>query len=235
MAKPIKRKLKSVHDPKMGSTSAAVQRKQPAKAAGTKPATRKPATKAAASKTPATKPATRRAATKSTKDLTAADKKFNAARARVLKDRKEGTKARGTKKPAGAQLAERLKTHAAAVEAAQKTAAVNKLLQEKRKVVQNKNLKARQAATDANIKARGAARIKYIKAKKPVLKDGKIVTPKVAAPKYTPKKAKLAPMPRLVNGKIVTKPRVKKAADPDVKKGAKVGAKTRARGGAKAA
>lgn len=234
MAKPIKRKLKSVHDPKMGSTSAAVQRKKPAgtKAAAkpaAKPATRKPAAKAAA------KPAAKPAARKSSKDLTAADKKFNSTRARVLKDRKEGTKARGTKKPAGAQLAERLKTHAAAVEAAQKTAATNKLLQEKRKVVQNKNLKARQAATDANVKARGAARIKYIKAKKPVLKDGKIVTPKVAAPKYTPKKAKLAPMPRLVNGKIVTKPRVKKAADPDVKKGAKVGAKTRARGGAKAA
>lgn len=222
MAKPIKRKLKSVHDPKMGSTSATVARKQSTK----KPATASPAP------TASQKP---KRAPKTNKDLTAADKDFNKKRRNVLEERKNGQKAGVTKRDASAQLAERLKAHEAAVAKAEKTAGLQKTLQEKRKVVQNQNLKARQAATDANIKARGEARIKYLKAKKPVLKDGKVVTPKITAPVYTPKKAKLKPMPRIENGKITYKPRVKHAPAAEDKAAAKQAAKTRKKSGPKAA
>lgn len=219
MAKPIKRKLKSVHDPKMGSTSATVQRKKNTAAAPAAPATPKP------KRAPKAKPA----------DITAADKDFNNKRRKVLADRKDGQKAGVTKKDASAQLAERLKAHDAAVAKAVKTAGLQKTLQEKRKTVQNQNLKLRQAATDANIKARGAARIQYMKAKKPVLKDGKVVVPKIEAPVYTPKKPKLKPMPRLENGKITFKPKVKHAPAAEDKTAAKQAAKTRKKSGPKAA
>lgn len=218
MAKPIKRKLKSVHDPKMGSTSATVKRKTAAAPAD--PATPKP------KRTPKAQPAA---------DITAADKDFNNKRRKVLADRKDGQKAGVTKKDASAQLAERLKAHDAAVAKAVKTAGLQKTLQEKRKGVQNQNLKLRQAATDANIKARGAARIQYMKAKKPVLKDGKVVVPKIEAPVYTPKKPKLKPMPRLENGKITFKPKVKHAPAAEDKTAAKQAAKTRRKSGPKAA
>ena len=219
MAKPIKRKLKSVHDPKMGSTSATVKRKTAAAPAA--PATPKP------KRAPKAKPAA--------KDLTAADKDFNNKRRKVLADRKDGQKAGVTKKDASAQLAERLKAHEAALSKAVKTAALQKTLQDKRKGVQNQNLKLRQAATDANIKARGAARIQYMKAKKPVLKDGKVVVPKIEAPVYTPKKPKLKPMPRLENGKITFKPKVKHAPAAEDKTAGKAAAKTRKKSGPKAA
>ena len=219
MAKPIKRKLKSVHDPKMGSTSATVKRKTAAAPAA--PATTKP------KRAPKAKPAA--------KDLTAADKDFNKKRRNVLEERKNGQKAGVTKRDASAQLAERLKAHEAALSKAEKTAALQKTLQDKRKVVQNQNLKLRQAATDANIKARGAARIQYMKAKKPVLKDGKVVVPKIEAPVYTPKKPKLKPMPRLENGKITFKPKVKHAPAAEDKTAAKQAAKTRRKSGPKAA
>jgi len=218
MAKPIKRKLKSVHDPKMGSTSATVQRKQGTKAPATPAASPKP-----------------KRAPKANKDLTAADKDFNKKRRNVLEERKNGQKAGVTKKDASAQLAERLKAHDAAVAKAEKTASLQKTLQEKRKAVQNVNLKARQNATDANIKARNEARLKYMKAKKPVLKDGKVVTPKVTAPVYTPKKPKLKPMPRLENGKITYKPKVKHAPAAEDKAAGKQAAKTRKKSGPKAA
>lgn len=218
MAKPIKRKLKSVHDPKMGSTSATVKRKTAAAPAA--PATPKP------KRTTKAKPAA---------DITAADKDFNNKRRKVLADRKDGQKAGVTKKDASAQLAERLKAHEAALSKAVKTAALQKTLQDKRKGVQNQNLKLRQAATDANIKARGAARIQYMKAKKPVLKDGKVVVPKIEAPVYTPKKPKLKPMPRLENGKITFKPKVKHAPAAEDKTAAKQAAKTRKKSGPKAA
>ena len=218
MAKPIKRKLKSVHDPKMGSTSATVKRKTAAAPAA--PATPKP------KRTTKAKPAA---------DITAADKDFNNKRRKVLADRKDGQKAGVTKKDASAQLAERLKAHEAALSKAVKTAALQKTLQDKRKGVQNQNLKLRQAATDANIKARGAARIQYMKAKKPVLKDGKVVVPKIEAPVYTPKKPKLKPMPRLENGKITFKPKVKHAPAAEDKAAGKAAAKTRKKSGPKAA
>lgn len=221
MAKPIKRKLKTVHDPKMGSTSATVARKQ---------GSAKPAAAPAASPKPKRAPKAKPAA-----DLTAADKEFNNKRRKVLEERKNGQKASVTKKDASAQLAERLKAHEAAVAKAEKTAGLQKTLQEKRKTVQNQNLKARQATTDANIKARNEARIKYLKAKKPMLKDGKVVTPKPAAPVYTPKKPKLKPMPRIENGKITYKPKVKHAAAAEDKAAGKQAAKTRKKSGPKAA
>ena len=90
--------------------------------------------------------------------------------------------------------------------------------------------------TDANLKARFGARLAYAKARKPVLKDGKITLATAKKPVYTPKKFDAKPMPRIgANGKIVTTARPKKAADPDKKAGAKRGAKTKAKGGAKAA
>ena len=81
MAKPIKRKLKSVHDPKMGSTSAAVSRKKNTAAAPAAPAA------------PATPKPKRTTKAKPAADITAADKDFNNKRRKVLADRKDGQKA----------------------------------------------------------------------------------------------------------------------------------------------
>lgn len=226
----IKRKLKTVHDPKMGSTSAGVQRKAPVKKA---PATKTNVKqKAPVKKAPATKAPVKRG----TKKLDAADKDFNNKRRKVLRDRAEGSKAKAKGGDIRAQFNARKAAHAEKVKKLEAAYKLHQQLQDKRKTVQLANLKGKQKVTDANLKARFGARLAYAKARKPVLKDGKITLAAAKKPVYTPKKFDPKPMPRIgSNGKIVTTARPKKAADPDKKAGAKRGAKTKAKGGAKAA
>ena len=216
----IKRKLKTVHDPKMGSTSAGVKRKT---------GTKTPGTKTPGTKTPGTK-------TPGTKKLDAADKDFNNKRRKVLKDRADGSKAKAKGGDIRAQFDARKSAHAEKVKKLEAAYKLHQQLQDKRKTVQLANLKGKQKVTDANLKARFGARLAYAKARKPVLKDGKITLADAKKPVYTPKKSTAKPMPRIgANGKIVTTAKPKKAADPDKKAGAKRGAKTKAKGGAKAA
>ena len=216
----IKRKLKTVYDPKMGSTSAGVKRKT-----GTKTGTTKTGTKP---KDPVKKTGT--------KKLDGADKDFNNKRRKVLKDRAEGSKAKAKGGDIRAQFDARKASHSEKVKKLEAAYALHQQLQEKRKDVQLDNLKGKQKVTDANLKARFGARLAYAKARKPVLKDGKITLAAAKKPVYTPKKFKPKPMPRIgANGKIITTAKPKKAADPDKKAGAKRGAKTKDKGGAKAA
>ena len=223
----IKRKLKTVHDPKMGSTSAGVQRKTGTKTPGTKT----PGTKKTGTKTPGTKTPVKR-----TKKLDAADKDFNNKRRKVLKDRAEGSKAKAKGGDIRAQFDARKASHAEKVKKLEAAYKLHQQLQDKRKTVQLSNLKGKQKVTDANLKARFGARLAYAKARKPVLKDGKITLAAAKKPVYTPKKFAAKPMPRIgANGKIITTAKPKKAADPDKKAGAKRGAKTKDKGGAKAA
>ena len=217
----IKRKLKTVHDPKMGSTSAGVKRKT---------GTKQPAatTSTGVKKAPVKKTGT--------KKLDAADKDFNNKRRKVLKDRAEGSKAKAKGGDIRAQFDARKASHAEKVKKLEAAYNLHQQLQEKRKDVQLSNLKGKQKVTDANLKARFGARLAYAKARKPVLKDGKITLATAKKPVYTPKKFKPKPMPRIgANGKIITTAKPKKAADPDKKAGAKRGAKTKDKGGAKAA
>ena len=216
----IKRKLKTVYDPKMGSTSAGVKRKT-----GTKPAA---TTSTGTKKAPVKKTGT--------KKLDGADKDFNNKRRKILKDRAEGSKAKAKGGDIRAQFNARKDAHAEKVKKLEAAYKLHQQLQEKRKDVQLSNLKGKQKVTDANLKARFGARLAYAKARKPVLKDGKITLAAAKKPVYTPKKFDAKPMPRIgANGKIVTTARPKKAADPDKKAGAKRGAKTKDKGGAKAA
>ena len=217
--KRIKRKLKTVKDPKMTSHSAGVTRKGAGAAAAPAAA---PVKKTRTKKAPAA-------------ELHPADKDFNKKRRTHLEGQKAGAKAGVVKKDAKTQLAERIKAHGETVARAQKTAELQKTLQAKRKTVQSDNLKIRQKTADANLKARTDARLQYIKAKKPMIKDGKVVTPKIDAPVYTPKKPTLKPMPRLEAGKITFKPKVPKAPKAEDKAAGKLAAKTRKKAGAKAA
>lgn len=213
----IKRKLKTVHDPKMGSTSAGVQRKAPVK------------------KAPATKTNVKPKSALHQK-IDAADKDFNNKRRKVLKDRATGSKAKVKGGDIRAQFNARKSAHAEKVKKLEAAYKLHQQLQDKRKTVQLSNLKGKQKVTDANLKARFGSRLAYAKARKPVLKDGKITLATAKKPVYTPKKFDAKPMPRIgTNGKIVTTAKPKKAADPDKKAGAKRGAKTKAKGGAKAA
>ena len=216
----IKRKLKTVYDPKMGSTSAGVKRKTGPKTAAT--------TSTGTKKAPVKKTGT--------KKLDAADKDFNNKRRKILKDRAEGSKAKAKGGDIRAQFNARKDAHAEKVKKLEAAYKLHQQLQEKRKDVQLDNLKGKQKVTDANLKSRFGARLAYAKARKPVLKDGKITLAAAKKPVYTPKKFKPKPMPRIgANGKIITTAKPKKAADPDKKAGAKRGAKTKDKGGAKAA
>ena len=214
----IKRKLKTVYDPKMGSTSAGVKRKTAPKTPAAKPP-----------KTPP-KPKTQ------APEMDAADKEFTNKRRRVLKERADGAKATAKGGDIRAQFNVRKAAHAEKVKKLEAAYKLHQQLQDKRKTVQLSNLKGKQKVTDANLKSRFGARLAYAKARKPVLKDGKITLATAKKPVYTPKKFAAKPMPRIgANGKIVTTARPKKAADPDKKAGARRGAKTKAKGGAKTA
>ena len=246
MVQRKQRKLKSVYDPKMTSTSASVKRKQSA-------ATKAPASsRAPSAKAPkvsrGTAPVRRGAnaylkqapkkagaaapAKRAPKAVHPADKQFDNKRAKVLKDRKNGAK---VKRLSGREaLAERMKAHNARVDEFDKSAAQQKKLLDARKKVQESNLKQRQIAASKNLTARLKARRASLMSKKPTLKDGKVVVPKGVKATYTPVKPKLKPLPRLVKGKIVTtKPKAPVVTAGEHKAGVKA-AKTKARGGKKA-
>lgn len=135
----IKRKLKTVHDPKMGSTSAGVQRKT-----GTKPAasTRKTGVKP---KAPTPKTPVKRG----TKKLDAADKDFNNKRRQVLRDRAAGSKAKAKGGDIRAQFNARKAAHAEKVKKLEAAYKLHQQLQDKRKTVQLSNLKGKQKVTAA--------------------------------------------------------------------------------------
>lgn len=246
MVQRKQRKLKSVYDPKMTSTSAKAARKAAA--------TRAPASsRAPSAKAPkvsrGTAPVRRGAnaylkqapknagaaapAKRAPKAVHPADKQFDNKRAKVLKDRKNGAK---VKKLSGREaLAERMKAHNARVADFDKSAGLQKKLLDARKKVQDSNLKQRQIAASKNLTTRLKARRAALLSKKPVLKDGKVVVPKGKAATYTPVKPKLKPLPRLVKGKIVTtKPKAPVVTAGEHKAGVKA-ARTKAKGGKKQA
>ena len=229
MVQRKQRKLKSVYDPKMTSTSA--------KAARTAAASRAPVS----SRTPSAKaPKVTRLPADGKKTpapkapggkVHPADKEFDNKRAKVLSDRNNGGK---VKRLSGKEaLAARMKLHAARVDDFDKSAAQQKKLLEMRKKVQESNLKQRQIAAGKNLNGRLKARRAALLSKKPVLKDGKVVVPKGTVAKYTPVEPKLKPLPRLIKGKIVTtKPKPPKVTAAEHTAGVKA-ARTKGKGGAK--
>lgn len=171
---------------------------------------------------------------KNKKDPTAVsnDPVKKAARQKHLNAQAEGSKTKGDIK---AQLKARLADFEKRVASHDKSADLQLKLLEMRKAVQLANLKGRQTVSTVNAKARLAARRKALLAKKPVIKDNKIVVPKVEAAKYTPKQFEPKPLPRIVDGKIVkTAPKKSTVTATEHKAGVK-GAKTRAKGGKKSA
>ena len=169
---------------------------------------------------------------KNKKDPTAVsnDPVKKAARQKHLAAQAEGGKTKGDIK---AQLKARLADFEKRVASHDKSADLQLKLLEMRKAVQLSNLKGRQTVSTANAKARLAARRKALLAKKPVIKDNKIVVPKVDTPKYTPKQFEAKPLPRIVDGKIVkTAPKKSTVTAGERKAGVK-GAKTRAKSGKK--
>lgn len=236
MTQRIKRKLKTVYDPKMTSTSAKVGRR-PAASTATKPRTTKPAaTKPVARKprtTAATKPASKPAGRKPSNAKHPADAAFDKKRRNVLKDRKEGAKV--GRLSGKAALTERLTQFKKRVEGFDKTADLHRELLAKRKAVQEANLKIRQAVAAKNLNARLKARRASLLSKKPTLKDGKVVVPAGKKATYTPIKPKLKPMPRIQDGKIVTTAKKKSTVTAQEHKAGTKASKTRAKGGKKQA
>ena len=218
----VKRKLTSPTDPVKGGSKAK-------KAKATK-ATKKPAAKkAAAPKAAKAKKAAAPKAAKAKKPAakkTASDKKFDNERATHL--RKQKAKAKG--KSIEQRLKERLAKYQAGLKAtAVSQGKVRKLLL-KRQTIALGNLKAKQKAGYRNLIAKQKARLAARKARKPMIKDGKLVTPKVAPKAVTLVKPKLKPLPRLKKGKETTQKAVKHTGTAAQKAGAKKAAKTKAKG-----
>lgn len=218
----VKRKLTSPTDPVKGGSKAK-------KAKATK-ATKKPAAKkAAAPKAAKAKKAAAPKAAKAKKPAakkTASDKKFDNERATHL--RKQKAKAKG--KSIEQRLKERLAKYQAGLKAtAVSQGKVRKLLL-KRQTIALGNLKAKQKAGYRNLIAKQKARLAARKARKPMIKDGKLVTPKVAPKAVTLVKPKLKPLPRLKKGKETTQKAVKHTGTAAQKAGAKKAAKTKKKG-----
>ena len=169
---------------------------------------------------------------KNKKDPTAVsnDPVKKAARQKHLNAQAEGGKTKGDIK---AQLKARLADFEKRVASHDKSAGLQLKLLEARKAVQLSNLKGRQTVSTANAKARLAARRKALLAKKPVIKDNKIVVPKVDTPKYTPKQFDAKPLPRIVDGKIVKTAPKKQTVTAGERKAGQKGARTRAKSGKK--
>lgn len=219
----VKRKLTSPTDPVKGGSKAK-------KAAGKKPAAKKAAAPKATKPKKATKKAAAPKAAKATKKpaakKTASDKKFDNERATHL--RKQAKKAKG--KSIEQRLKERLAKYQAGLKAtAVSQGKVRKLLL-KRQTIALGNLKAKQKAGYRNLIAKQKARLAARKARKPMIKDGKLVTPKVAPKAVTLVKPKLKPLPRLKKGKETTQKAVKHTGTAAQKAGAKKAAKTKKKG-----
>lgn len=213
----INRKLSSPKDPVKGGskkkTGAAVKPKAPAK----KPAAPK---KPAAAKKPA---APKKAPAKKAK----ADKDFDNARSKHL--RKE--KAKGKTKTIESRLKKRMESYKAGLKRLGAKQKLRRTLRKKRQTVARTNLVAKQKASWTNLLAKQKARLKARTAAKPMVKGGKVVTPKPATTKVTLVKPKLKPLPRIVGGKIVEKKRTKPVKkSPGRKQAAKKAARTKKTG-----
>ncbi|WAK44613.1 hypothetical protein [Erwinia phage vB_Ea_2910A] len=214
----VKRKLKSTKDPKMTKKAGAAK--------ATKPKAKKAKAAPAAKAPKATKAAKPKAAKAKKPARTASEKKFDNERATHL--RKQAKKAKG--KSIEQRLKERLAKYQAGLKAtAVSQGKVRKLLL-KRQTIALGNLKAKQKAGYRNLIAKQKARLAARKARKPMIKDGKLVTPKVAPKAVTLVKPKLKPLPRLKKGKETTQKAVKHTGTAAQKAGAKKAAKTKAKG-----
>ncbi len=171
---------------------------------------KKKTTKPAKKTTAAEKKKANLAAAKRRKKQTGAEKEHDAKRAKVLKERREGKTGKTGKKPAKTikqRLAERQdawkarqaevseKANAAAETSKTREAAHTKWLASKQKV-EASNLTKRYENSRRNIAARKKARLATLKKRKPAIKDGKIVVPKVAAVVAKTKKFKPAKFPK---------------------------------------
>lgn len=224
----VNRKLTSPTDPVKGGSKAKAK-----KATAKKPAAKKAAAPKAAKKPAAKKPAAKKAAApkaakakKAPVKKTAAEKKFDGERATHLRKQAKKGKAKSIEQ----RLKERLAKYKAGVVATQKSQGALRKLLLKRQAVARSNLVAKQKAGYSNLIAKQKARLAARKARKPSIKDGKIVAPKVAPKAVALKKPKLKPMPRLKGGKEVTTKQVKHKGTAAQKVGAKKAAKTKAKG-----
>ncbi|QZE57395.1 hypothetical protein MPK71_gp186 [Erwinia phage pEa_SNUABM_1] len=219
----VKRKLTSPTDPVKGGSKAkkaGTKKASGKKAAAPKAAKPKKATGKKTSAPKATKP--KKASTKKT----AADKKFDNERSTHLRKQAKKGKAKSIEQ----RLKERLAKYQAGLKAtAVSQGKIRKLLL-KRQSIALSNLKAKQKAGYSNLIAKQKARLAARKARKPQIKNGKLVTPKVAPKAVTLKKPKLKPMPRLKGGKETTQKAVKHTGTAAQKAGAKKAAKTKAKG-----
>lgn len=213
MAK-VQRKLKTPEDPKMTSKKGTGKKAAAPKATTTKSTTKK----AAAPKT------TGKKSTGTKKD--AADKKFDAARAKHLREEKK----KGATASLEARLKKRLAAYSSGIKKAKKSqATVRKLLVARQKATRG-NLILKQKAARTNLEARQKARLDQRVHRKPVIKGDKVVTPKAKKVKVKLVKPKLNPIPHLKDGKIVTSKQNHKKGTAAQKSGAKKAAKTKAKG-----
>jgi len=167
---------------KVGSVNAPTQKKAPAK----KTTTKKPSTK----KAPA-------------KKLSPSEQKKRNARNKVTADRRK----KGAAKTIKQRLADRVKKHGDGLKNAAANHAKKKALVVKRQKVALGNFQKKQKAALTNLERAYKARIGVMKKKKPVIKDGKIVVPKVPKATYKKVTPKLAKMPSLRTTKGATKKR----------------------------
>ncbi|UAW96677.1 hypothetical protein pEaSNUABM22_00190 [Erwinia phage pEa_SNUABM_22] len=217
----VKRKTTSPTDPVKGGSKAK-------KAAGKKPAAKKAAAPKAAKPKAAKKTAAPKAAKpkKAAPKRTASEKKYDNERATHLRKQAKKGKAKSIEQ----RLKERLAKYQAGLKAtAVSQGKVRKLLL-KRQAVAKSNLAAKQKAGYKNLILKQKARLAARKARKPSIKDGKLVTPKVAPKAVTLVKPKLKPLPRLKGGKETTAKQVKHKGTAAQKAGGKKAAKTKAKG-----
>ena len=220
----VKRKLTSPTDPVKGGSKA--KKAKAPKAAAKKPAAKKAKAPKAAKATKAAKAPKAAKPKKAAAKKTSADKKFDGERATHLRKQK----AKGKAKTIEQRLKERLAKYQAGLKAtAVSQGKVRKLLL-RRQAVAKSNLAAKQKAGYKNLIAKQKARLSARKARKPGIKNGKLVTPKVAPKAVTLVKPKLKPLPRLKGGKETTAKQVKHKGTAAQKQGAKKAQKTKAKG-----
>ena len=222
----VKRKTTSPTDPVKGGSKA--KKAKAPKAAAKKPAAKKAKAPKAAKATKATKAAKapKAAAKKAAPKRTASEKKYDNERATHLRK----TAKKGKAKTIEQRLKERLAKYQAGLKAtAVSQGKVRKLLL-RRQAVAKSNLAAKQKAGYKNLIAKQKARLSARKARKPSIKNGKIVAPKVAPKAVTLIKPKLKPLPRLKGGKETTAKQVKHKGTAAQKQAGKKAAKTKAKG-----
>ncbi len=219
----VNRKLTSPKDPvKGGSKAKAAKATKAAKAPKTTKAP-KAAKAPKATKAPKT---TKAAGTK--KD--AADKKFDSERKKHLAGQRAKAKGASLEK----RLKERLAKYSKGLTATKRSQGAVRKLMQRRQSIALSNLKAKQKAGYKNLVRKQNARLKARIARKPSIKSGKIVTPKVQPKAVALVKPKLKPLPRLKKGKETTAKQVHHKGTSAQKAGAKKAQKTKAKGVVKA-